>query len=183
MKTLKISTIYFVLSVLFISCGDDDSIPEIINEEEIITTVTLTLTPGTGDVIILQTRDLDGEGPNVPITTISGALSTNTTYAGSLEFLNETQSPADNITEEVIEEAEEHQVFYTISTGLNITTTYIDFDSNGNPLGTAITLITGEASAGSLRVTLRHEPTKPNTGIDNAGGETDVTTSFNIEID
>ncbi|MFB0942128.1 MAG: type 1 periplasmic binding fold superfamily protein, partial [Patiriisocius sp.] len=104
-----------------------------------------------------------------------------------VQFLNETEDPAEDITQEVIEEADEHQVFYTISEGLNIQTTYEDQDSQGNPLGLQITLTTGAASEGSLTVTLRHEPNKSAEGVSdgditNAGGETDITTTFNVSI-
>ena len=119
----------------------------------------------------------------MPETSVSGSFSENTQYQGAVRFLNETETPAEEITDEVIEEADEHQVFYTISEGLNITTTYLDFDSNGNPLGINITLETGEASSGSLTITLRHEPVKPNDGLDSAGGETDVTTTFDVSIE
>jgi len=183
MKTMKNISFYALLSIAMIGCSDDDTAPEVINDEELITTVILTLTQESGDQVVLTTVDLDGDGPDEPETTVVGNFSQNTQYQGAVQFLNETEDPAEDITEEVIEEAEEHQVFYTISEGLNITTTYVDFDSNDNPLGVNITLETGEASSGSLTVTLRHEPVKPNDGLDSAGGETDIATSFDVTIE
>ena len=99
-----------------------------------------------------------------------------------MKLLNETEDPAEDITVEVEEESDEHQFFYTISTGLNVTTAYSNFDNNSNPLGTAFTITSGAASSGVITFTLRHEPIKPNTGLDNAGGETDLEASFNIAI-
>ncbi len=32
------------------------------------------------------------------------------------------------------------------------------------------------------RFTLRHEPTKPNTGLADAGGETDIAVTFNVTV-
>jgi hypothetical protein len=183
MKTMKNISFYALLSIAMIGCSDDDTAPEVINDEELITTVILTLTQESGDQVVLTTVDLDGDGPDEPETTVVGNFAENTQYTGAVQFLNETEDPAEDITEEVIEEAEEHQVFYTISEGLNITTTYVDFDSNDNPLGVNITLETGEASSGSLTVTLRHEPVKPNDGLDSAGGETDIATSFDVTIE
>ena len=182
MKTMKTSAFYALLSIAMIGCSDDDAAPLPINEEEVITTVILTLTPESGDQVVLTTLDLDGDGPDEPVTTVSGSFSENTVYTGAARFLNETETPAEEITDEVLEEADEHQVFYTTTEGLNITTTYLDFDSNGNPLGVSINLETGEASSGSLTVTLRHEPVKPNDGLDSAGGETDIATSFDVSI-
>lgn len=183
MKTMKNISFYALLSIAMIGCSDDDTAPEVINDEELITTVILTLTQESGDQVVLTTVDLDGDGPDEPVTTVVGNFSQNTQYQGAVQFLNETEDPAEDITEEVIEEADEHQVFYTVSEGLNITTTYQDFDSNDNPLGVNITLETGEASSGSLTVTLRHEPVKPNDGLDSAGGETDIATRFDVTIE
>ena len=182
MKTMKISAFYALLTLAMLGCSDDDTTPEIINEDELITTVILTLTPDSGDQVVLTTIDLDGDGPDEPVTTVVGSFSENTQYQGAVQFLNETEDPAEDITQEVIEEADEHQVFYTISEGLNIQTTYEDQDSQGNPLGVQITLSTGAASEGSLTVTLRHEPVKPNDGLESAGGETDISTSFDVSI-
>ena len=182
MKTMKTSAFYALLTLAMLGCSDDDTTPEIINEDELITTVILTLTPESGDQVVLTTVDLDGDGPDEPVTTVVGNFSQNTQYQGAVQFLNETEDPAEDITQEVIEEADEHQVFYTISEGLNIQTTYEDQDSQGNPLGVQITLSTGTASEGSLTVTLRHEPVKPNDGLESAGGETDISTSFDVSI-
>ena len=182
LKTIKTCSMYTLLAIAMIGCSDDDT-PVVINEEEVITTVILTLTPESGDQVVLTTQDLDGDGPDEPVTITTGSFNENTQYQGAVRFLNETETPAEEITTEVIEEADEHQVFYTVSSGLNITTTYQDADSNGNPLGVSITLETGAASAGNLTVTLRHEPVKPNDGLDSAGGETDITTTFDVTIE
>lgn len=171
------------LATLFMSCSNDDDNPEPIHGEEVITTLTVTLTPnGGGDTITLQYQDLDGDGPLEPETTVSGSFLENETYDGFIELLNETEDPADNITEEVEEEAEEHQFFYTIGGALDIDVSYANFDENEDPLGTEFTLITGEESSGSLTFTLRHEPKKPNTGLEDAGGETDITVTFNLSV-
>ena len=77
MKTIKLLSILFIASILFTSCDNDD--PEPVNEEEVITTMTATLTPvGGGGTIILKTQDLDGDGPDAPVVTVSGSLATNT---------------------------------------------------------------------------------------------------------
>lgn len=184
MRNLKFLAIAIFATILFVSCSnDDDNTPEIVNEEEVITTLTVTLTPsGTGSPITLQTRDLDGDGPNAPVIEVSGDLIAGITYNGAITLLNETVNPPENITEEVEEENENHQFFYTIGSGLDVTTTYGNFDSNGNPLGTEFVLVAGAASSGALTFTLRHEPTKPNTGLGNAGGETDIAATFNVTV-
>ena len=122
-KTMKKCSMYALLAIAMVSCSDDDT-PEVINEEEVISTVILTLTPESGEDVILMTQDLDGDGPDAPVITISGSFAENTQYEGAVRFLNETETPAEEITDEVLEEADEHQVFYTTTNGLNIQTDY-----------------------------------------------------------
>lgn len=185
MKTIHTYVLIFILSLSFTSCiSDDDSSPTIVNQEEVITTVSLTLTSENGSSpIVLRSFDSDGDGPNAPIITVTDDLVANTSYTGSILFLNETETPSENITEEVIEEAEEHQIMYTIGSSLEASISYVDFDVNANPLGTSITLRTVNTSQGNITVTLRHLPKKPNDGtLLNAGGETDVQVSFPVVI-
>jgi hypothetical protein len=184
MKTLKLLTAIFFLSSLLISCSDDDDGPPPVNEEELITTMTITLVPeGGGTNVILKTVDLDGDGPNDPVITVSGPMTSGVSYMGSIELLNESEDPAEDITEEVEEEAEEHQFFYTVGPALDASTAYENFDGDGNPLGTKFSLDAGDASTGTITFTLRHEPKKPNDGLVDAGGETDISARFSVEIE
>ena len=183
MKINKFLPILLMLLVTVASCSkDDDPLPEAVNEEEVITTMEVTLTSG-ASVITLKTQDLDGDGPNAPVVTVSGNLAAGTTYDGVMKFLNELESPAENITLEVEEEDLDHQVFFTVGSGLDVTTEYSNNDSAGNPLGTQFKLTAGSASSGNLTFTLVHEPTKPNTGLASAGGETDIDATFSITIE
>lgn len=185
MKYLN-STKTFLLSataMLLVSCSNDVDGP--VNEEEVITTVTTTLTGGI-QVITLTSRDLDGDGPNPPAVTASGNLAANTIYSGAVTFLNETQSPVEDITLEVEEEGLDHQVFYQLSAGLGIIT-YTDLDLNGKPIGLMFNLTTGNIGAGNLTVTLRHLPNKSAAGVSlgdilNAGGATDAYVSFPVTV-
>jgi len=167
MKNFKTLSLVCLTFLLFAACSDDDT-PEVVIEEEVITTLTVTLSPSSGgDDVILKSQDLDGDGPDAPVVTVSGDFAAGTSYSGSIELLNET---------------EEHQFFYTVATGLNITTTYSNFDEDGNPLGTEFELVTGDESSGNFTFTLRHEPTKPNSGLADAGGETDISVTFSVAI-
>lgn len=183
MKNLKLIAL-LVIPVLFsTSCSNDD---EIVNEEEVITTVTTTLTGG-GQVITLTSRDLDGDGPNAPVVTVSGNLTAGTTYTGSTTFLNELESPAEDITVEVEEEGADHQVFYQLPSSIG-TVTYTDTDANGRPIGLNFTLVAGTSgSTGTLTVTLRHLPNKTASGVSggditNAAGNTDAEVYFPLTI-
>ena len=64
---------YAFSALLFVttSCDkDDDNTPEPVNEEEVITTLTVKLTPTTGTAIELKSFDADGDGPNVPVLSV-----------------------------------------------------------------------------------------------------------------
>ena len=166
-------------------CDDDDD-PEPENEEELITFLSLTLTPvGGGDAVSFIFEDEDGDGGMAPEVTVSGPLDANTTYEGELLLAGGDDGDED-ITAEVREEDDEHQVFYLI-TGGSLTISYDDEDGDGNPLGLSTTATTGQAGGGQLQVILRHEPNKsaPGITIDNptpAGGETDIEVTFNYSI-
>ena len=90
--------------------GDEDAGHDH-NESEVITTVRLTFTPESGGApVVAAFTDPDGDGgmsgSAERFTLIDGE-----TYALAIEFLDELQEPAFDITAEIEEEAEEHQVF------------------------------------------------------------------------
>jgi hypothetical protein len=187
MKLIKNIVILVYISSIFAACSSDED-PVIINEEELITTVRATLIPeGGGAEVILESVDLDGDGPNEPTIEVSGTFNPNTMYAGTLKILNEAESPAEDITLEIMEEDEDHQFFFSFTNDI-ATATYDDEDSNGNPVGVQFNLLTGAAGSSGFTIILRHEPDKAaadvNTGdITNAGGSTDVQVTFNITIE
>ncbi|MCC4214562.1 type 1 periplasmic binding fold superfamily protein [Leeuwenhoekiella parthenopeia] len=194
MKNLKISSLLLLALISFSSCSDDEGTPELINEEEVITTVTVTLVPQTGSTVTLTSRDLDGDGPDAPVRTVSGNLQAGMQYSGSIVLQNETVSPAEVINEEIEEEADEHQFFYQVTGGLDAAAVYADEENdyltNGstNPVGLSFTMQAGAASTGQFTVTLRHEPNKDAEGVSegnlsNAGGETDVAQTFDLTIE
>ncbi|TVZ55136.1 hypothetical protein OD91_0379 [Lutibacter sp. Hel_I_33_5] len=181
-KTIKLLAILFISALTFTACtGDDHDDDDHDHGEELITTVTYTLTNG-NDVVTLTFLDLDGEGGNAGTYTISGPLTAKTTYRGVIKLENATESPAEDITAEVKAEGDEHEFFYTSGVS-SITIAKTDKDGNGNPLGIETTLSTAAAGSGTITVILKHEPTKPNDGSSsNAGGSTDVEVTFNVTV-
>ena len=185
MNKFKLSNLLVLaFFLIFSSCDKDD--PEVINEEEVITTLIYTLTPqGGGSAVTLSFRDLDGDGGDDPVV-VDGILSANSIYSGILEVLNEQESPAGDISEEVSEEALEHQFFFeTNVVGLSVA--YNDQDSNGNPLGLESIVTTTDAASGTLKIILIHEPVKTAAGVSdgditNAEGEIDIEVTFDVEV-
>ncbi len=172
-------------AVLFLTACEKEE-PHVHNEEELITTLNYTLTPTSGgNAITLSFVDLDGDGGDAPTIT-GGTLAANETYTGTLELLDETQKPAENITTEIAEEDDEHQFFFQSSIS-DLTVAYTDQDADGNPVGLSNTLTTGAAATGSITITLRHEPSKSATNVStgditNAGGETDIEVVIPIDV-
>ncbi len=180
---MKFTSLVFFATLLFVACSKND--PEVPNEEELITTVTYTLTPETGSPVVLTWKDLDGDGGTNPTIT-QGTLAANTVYTGALTLSNDAETPAEDITEEIEEEDAEHQFFFQ-STVLDLTIAYNDTDADGNPVGLSSKLTTGAAASGSITITLRHEPVKTASGVSggditNAGGETDIEVTFPINV-
>jgi hypothetical protein len=185
MKNLKLMAIAaFVIASLSACSNDTDGL---VNEEEVITTVTATFTPaGGGSAITLTSRDLDGDGPDAPVVTASGSFTVGIAYNGTVTFLNELTSPADNITDEILEEGKDHQVFFQ-QQGLG-TFGVTDADANGQPIGLSFVYTAPTAPVtGTLTLTLRHLPNKSGTDvalgdITNAGGSTDAEVTYPVVI-
>ncbi len=185
---MKAHKLLYILPVIvliaFTSCKKD---PEIPNEEELITTLIYTLTPQAGGVpVVMMFQDLDGDGGAEP-EIMAGTLSAGVVYNGVIALFNESVNPTEDITEEVEEEGDEHQLFYIVS-GTGTLVQYADTDSDGFPLGLATTLTAGEAATGTLTIILRHLPVKTATGVSNgditfAGGETDIEVTFPLTIE
>ena len=188
MKAMNKFLILFMALGLMTSCSDDDD-PAPVNEEEVITTVRLTLTSNADNsTVVFQSQDLDGDGPNAPVITVVGSMTAMTEYTGSVEFLNELENPSEDITVEVLEEDDEHQVFYGFTGTSGSSVVYTDMDDDGNPVGVSTTFSSGAAAMGNtITVTLRHEPSKDAAGVSdgditNAGGETDVAATFTYSV-
>lgn len=184
MNKLTISLFLFGIILGFFSCQKEEPVVE--NEEEVITTLIYTLTSSSGHTAVFNFQDLDGDGGNSPVVT-ADTLMANTTYTGVMTLLNESETPAENITTEIQGEALDHQFFFT-SSDSTVSVAYTDADTNGNPIGLATTLTTGAATMANLTIVLRHEPAKDAAGvssgvIDNAGGETDIEVNFHLHVE
>ncbi|MXX02713.1 MAG: type 1 periplasmic binding fold superfamily protein [Gemmatimonadetes bacterium] len=199
----------FVSAALTFGCADDDDSPTGPSdpeeheeddhdddhdhgpgEEELITTLAITLTPsGGGSPITVRFRDLDGEGGNEPVVDVL-AVTSGTDYNGMVEVLNETETPPENITEEVEEEAEAHQFFFETLGGFSAATVeYADKESDyvsnsgaDHPVGLAFTLsVPDNAQNGQLRIILSHFDEAPKDGV-NQSDETDIDVTFEVLV-
>ncbi len=198
MKNLKTLLFAFVAILAISSCSKKDEPakqPNPVNEEELITTVTAVFTPvGSGSIVTLQYKDLDGPGSGLPIPSTTGIFALNKTYNGQVFVLDETKTPADNVSTAILAEAVDHQFFYQKTGNLPmfaytpITEAADNYDTNGKPLGVKTKIITTTAATGTLKIVLRHEGNKSAPGvaagdITNATGATDFDVDFNIKVE
>jgi hypothetical protein len=184
---------FLLATMLLMSCGDD---PEPANEEELITTLLVTLTDDGGNVVTLKFYDADGDGPMAPVYTYNpnvagpnsaAVLQSSKSYSASIVLLNETESPVENVTEEIEEEADEHLFCFTTnlnSLSISYNDTEADYIAGGSskPVGLLTTWSVGSAiGTGTVTIILRHQPgTK--TGTCPGSGETDIEVTFNVTI-
>lgn len=185
----------FVFTSLFLtSCGDDDE-PEEEEVEEVITDVTLTFTPvGGGAAITATATDPDGEGAQGLAVDGPVNLAANTMYTLTIDLRNSIEN--ESITEEIEEEDDEHMFFFSWTDGAfsspmgngNVdnradAVNYADEDSGMLPLGLETTWTTGDASSGSFRVILKHQPEGIKTATSTANdGESDIDISWTLNI-
>ena len=203
MRTLE--TLLLLLPVLTLAACDDVKDPSETNPEEVITTVVLDFTPTSGgDTLTFTWADPENDGsPTIDPVVLSDASD----YTLAVSFLNELEDPAEDITLEVEEESDQHQVFFTgaavegPSTGDNpdalISQAYADTDANGYPVGLEDDIGTLMTGTETLTVTLRHLPPESDTpvktgtladtaasgGVAALPGETDASVDFELTVE
>lgn len=169
-----------VTMIAFTACSSDDDTPEVINEEEVINEVVLEVTES-GTANTVEYTWIEGSGAPEQIVIDAGK-----DYEVSVSFFNSTDpANVEDITEEVIMEADEHQVFYEFTGDmLSITPSENDnVDSQSNPLGINTIWSASGSTSTTVTVYLIHEPvTKTGATRDDFGGETDVQVNFTVAV-
>jgi hypothetical protein len=187
-KTSKylIMTITGLLS-FFASCKKDkDLVPvpqPVQNEAEVITTLKITLvdSANSSNIATATFRDPDGDGGVGPDIFDTIVLQPNKTYYATIVLLNELALPVDTISNEVAEEANDHQFFFVYNT-VSVTHTYLDSDTNipPFPLGLSTKWKTGAIGNGTSQIILKHQPGIKDGNI--TTGETDIDITFQTKI-
>ncbi len=184
MKTKRIALGVLMATVLMTSCKKDK--PEE-NEEEVITTMRLTFVPvGAGTTVTYQYDDSDGPGGAAP-TQQEIVLAPSKTYNVTVQLLNKTETPVEDVTLEVLGEKEAHRFYYEPTAGSNITVSGLDTDANAVPLGVTSMWATGAVATGKVKVTLRHYAgIPPNKAVgdpvSSSKSATDIDVEFNTRI-
>jgi hypothetical protein len=182
LRTTKLFLFSVLFSFLVTSCDKDEVNPIEENEEELITTVKLTLVnkANANETVTATWKDPEGDGSPV-ITGLT--LKSGTIYEGMVEFLDES-NPANvkDITDEIEAEGEAHEIFYSV-TGAALSVNKTDIDKKGLLLGLKATYTAATSSSGTLTVTLKHKPDGlKKEGDDVNVGSTDAEPVFPVTI-
>ena len=203
----------FLVFTLMAGCGSDvgtmgensvlDGHDE--NPNEVMTTLKLVFTPSNGGdsfTVVWADPELDGD-PSIDDI----ILSHNQDYMVSFQVLNELEEPTEDVTPEITDEMDEHQVFFTGSavqgpcntenSDALIEHVYSDLDNNGFPIGLSNKFTATTTGNGVLSVLLRHMPMVNGTPVKTDGlaavmdtegptalpGSTDINVDFNVIVE
>jgi hypothetical protein len=141
------------------SCKKDKIAPPNPNEEELITTFKITFTDSAGvqPTTSAMYRDLDGDGGLGPSIWDSIKLKPNTTYNATILLLDETTTPTDTISNEVLAEGAEH-LFCFSSPASYLTIQRTDKDVNNLEIGLQSKWKTMSSGNTTGQIVLRHQP-------------------------
>jgi hypothetical protein len=184
MKNKNLMMVLLVGAALFMNSCKKETIDP--NESELITTVRLKLTntfSSSINPLVYEFKDLDGEGGAAPVKFDNIVLQKNIPYICEVTVLNESVSPADDITKEIKAEANDHQFYFVPSSSNLLTVSNYDTDAQGLPLGLSSFWVTGlNPGTGTLRLVLKHKPgTKAANDLINKG-DTDIELNFKLII-
>ncbi len=172
-------------AILFTACKKDDVQPT--DDNELITRVELKLTDVTAKSTLTFTfQDKDGDPKTAPEKFDKIVLNKGVTYSVSIGVYDDTKSPVMDITQEIEEESDVHLFVFKTTPASLLTTTILDKDKNGLPIGLSSSVLTqSTAGTGKLNVLLKHQPelngVKVKTGQE-AGGSTDIDLLFDVEV-
>lgn len=190
-----------MMAFLFTACSSDDDgvappdeenpVEEFTNVEFIFTNV-----EDPNDETRGIWEDEDGFGPMEPVILQHPEFKPNTTYRLTFIMENRLVTPVEDVTEDILDEDDEHQMFFAFSESLfsdpegigNIqdrdgAINYLDFDDNGLPLGLQTEWTTAEAQTdATFRAVLGHQPgVKSDTSTWDSGDiDWDITFTVNV---
>jgi hypothetical protein len=182
LKTAITIIAIIITTVFYTSCRKKTTTPPNPNEEELITTLRIDFIDSAGvqPSATVIFKDADGDGGNNPTQWDSIKLKANTTYFASILLLDETKSPVDTISNEVLEEGKDHLFCFT---GTNVNTSIIrtDLDVNNIGIGLQSAWRNTAVSNGTMQVVLRHQPDVKTGACEPGSTDVDVTFQFIIQ--
>ena len=173
-------------AILFMACKRDEDIHPT-DDNELITRVELKFTDITAKSSITYTfQDLDGDPRTAPEKFDKIVLNKGVTYSLAIGVYDDTKFPVKDITEEIQDESDVHLFVFKTTPASLLTTTLLDKDQNGLPIGLSSSVLTqSTAGTGKLNLLLKHQPelngVRVKTGQE-AGGSTDIDLTFDVEV-
>lgn len=201
LNTMNSILAVLMMTLIFTACSsDDDGVapPDAENPVEEFTDIEFIFTniEDPEDETRGIWEDEDGFGPGEPVIIQHPEFKANTTYRLTFIMENRLVTPVEDVTEEILDEDDEHQMFFEFSESLfsdpegigNIQDrdgpiNYQDFDDNGLPLGLETLWTTGEVQENaSFRAVLGHQPgVKSETSTWDSGDiDWDITFTINV---
>jgi hypothetical protein len=180
-NNIFLCSVIFMFTIASVGCKKDPVASP--NDGELITTLRITLTEKISQIqSVFEFQDLDGEGGQAPSRFDQIVLDKGSEYTCNLELLNESVDPIDNITAEILEEGEDHEIFLSATNSL-VTFSDLSKDINNLPLGLSSTWVTtGINGNGTLTITLKHKPGIKASGDLVTKGDTDVSIDFSLVV-
>jgi len=191
MKTIKFYAMAVITVATLASCSDDEGTPMPVEEEEAITKLVLTFTSqaDSNDTVTLTWND-DNEDEVIDAgeQTVVGSFTAGEVYNAVIGLFNEDE---DFLTEDILaDQASVDAHFFVYATTLDFTMVRDDgaeaIRTDNNKLGVNTTWTAGTAGTGSISIELYHESpsVSDSDGFGTAAGDdTDITISFNTEIE
>ena len=189
MKNSKSLIIMSSLALIGIQCKKDEAVvTPPIPGEEYMTTVKLRLenTANPNDTIWATWKDLTPDDTNAPDTTLAIInVKKNNSYKLAVYILDETKSPAVDITPDIRERGNYHRFFLipTSSIASKVVVTPTDYDSNSPALYIGLNnlvAISDTIASGKLEGILKHQPNTKDGTL--APGSTDIDVFFQFNI-
>ncbi|MVM37057.1 hypothetical protein GO730_04255 [Spirosoma sp. HMF3257] len=184
MKYLKNQLVWFsCVALLAGACNKDEQNVAPTDDNEAITTATLTLTNKATPTESV-TATIENLNTTADFSKATLSLKANTTYTGVITLLDKTKTPVLDATAEIKEKANEHLFVYTPTPANLLTITLTDRDTNPTPgpypIGLTTEVKTGAVGSGKLNVVLRHQPNAKNGTA--APGSSDLDTDFTVVV-
>ncbi|MCH8555173.1 MAG: GTP cyclohydrolase [Schleiferiaceae bacterium] len=193
------SLVLLFCATLLLSCEKDTiAAPEPENEVEEFTYIEFIFTNENdpADVAKGIWEDPDGFGPQEPSILQQPQLKPNTTYLLTFVFENRLLSPVYNLMPEILDEADEHQVFFAFDEALFTSPTgtgniadrngainYEDVDENVLPVGLQTLWTTaGPQQDRNFRAVLAHQPGVKSATSSWDSGDIDWDITFSVTI-
>ena len=184
---LTMKQLFFLLSfsLLFFQCKkQEDVVPT--DDNELITTVQLVFTDAANQSTTFTFQDKDGDPKTAAEKFDKISLNKNTDYSLAIKLLDETKSPALDLTKQIEDESDSHLFIYKVNPASLLNIMAADLDKNGIPVGIKSKGKSQYApGTGKFRVILKHQPPVNGKRIktgDEDGGSTDVDLEFDLTI-